>query len=747
MRGKKENWKRGAKTLLFVMVIFAFVLSCCRIVAAAGTEEGVPNKAETQGEEMQGENMQDETSVRKPGYDAAYLSALLEGVGFADGNPQESADSANNVNSADSTKLRMASAGGRVSTSVLAADQGTIDMVRYSEDGQSWDMVDSWSEGVLGADGEWAFCADPTTGFQSGDKTVYNAASYYNQYTIDTIGCAFAWYDQWKTTLGFTFTSSQDYFFKQILVWEVLNEVHGWYPGITLEFGNNVLCPDGVHYVSEYTWQVLQYGIENATNPAWRAKWECSGVILKGNGQDLCQWEYHPAGGYVEMKKSASDTGFTEGNTCYSLKGAQYGIYQGEQQKAVLTTDENGYARSEKLDVGEYTIREIQAPPGYQIDVTPYQVTVQSSQTSTVEVTDNPVSAAAELKLKKLDAGSKSSTPQGAASLSGAQFTVRFYEGYYTADTLPEEADCTWVFETKEETDEETGDLYAGWKLSEEYKVSGDDFYRAQDGTCILPLGTLTVEESKAPEGYLLQGAVFRQVSDTSGQQENIWNETCLLAIKQDGDRAYIEGGNVCEAADAVVRGDFSFTKIEEESQRAMADIPFRITSKTTGENHVIVTDENGYYSSSSEYIRHSLDTNMEKAGAGLWFGLDSEGQTVPVDDGLGALPYDTYTIEELPCVQNEGKVLYQGEFTITRNHFVLDMGTIENADMPKTPGEKETPEKETQKETAKEGQKTVQTGDEAVVGMYAAGILASLGVLLLAVTERRFWRKGGKRR
>ena len=103
MRGKKENWKRGAKTLLFVMVIFAFVLSCCRIVAAAGTEEGVPNKAETQGEEMQGENMQDETSVRKPGYDAAYLSALLEGVGFADGNPQESADSANNVNSADST--------------------------------------------------------------------------------------------------------------------------------------------------------------------------------------------------------------------------------------------------------------------------------------------------------------------------------------------------------------------------------------------------------------------------------------------------------------------------------------------------------------------------------------------------------------------------------------------------------------------------------------------------------------------
>ena len=89
-------------------------------------------------------------------YDTAYLSELLKGVGFAE-------------ETANEMQGRSAAAGSTVYTSVLAADQGTIDMVRYSPDGQSWEMVDSWSEGVLGADGEWAFCADPTVSFQSGN--------------------------------------------------------------------------------------------------------------------------------------------------------------------------------------------------------------------------------------------------------------------------------------------------------------------------------------------------------------------------------------------------------------------------------------------------------------------------------------------------------------------------------------------------------------------------------------------------
>ena len=86
-----------------------------------------------------------------------------------------------------------------------------------------------------------------------------------------------------------------------------------------------------------------------------------------------------------------------------------------------------------------------------------------------------------------------------------------------------------------------------------------------------------------------------------------------------------------------MIGGDFFFTKIEEKTQKAMAGIPFRITSVTTGESHVIVTDANGYFSSASDYVRHSVDTNAEKAEAGLWFGM-ADGVAAPVNDTQGAL-------------------------------------------------------------------------------------------------------------
>lgn len=700
----KEKWKKGGKTLLFVFVIFIFAFSCIQVAAAEKGQEDIKEE------------------VRRPMYDAAYLSDLLKGVGFAEETTNE-------------VQGRSAAAGSTVYTSVLAADQGTIDMVRYSPDGQSWEMVDSWSEGVLGADGEWAFCADPTVSFQSGNKQVYDAKMYYSQYTIDTIGCAFAWYDEWKTTLDFSFTSSQDYFFKQILVWEVLNEVNGWYPGITLEFGNNVLCPDGVHYVSEYTWQVLQYGIEYAVDPEWREKWECSGMILKGNGQDLCQWEYHPAGGYIEIQKSSSDPGFSEGNSCYTLEGAEYGVYQKDVLKTVLVTDEAGYAKSEKLSVGEYTICEIKAPSGYKLDTKSYAVSVENGKTTGLGVKDIPVSAKADLQLVKVDAGTKGSIPQGCASLAGAQFAVDFYEGEYTKDSLPKEPDRTWILETKENEEKQ-----AFWELSEEYKIGGDDFYYASESNGpVLPLGTIVIEEIKAPKGYLLKGAVFKSRNNTEeeGETEKIdteeeeWRAVCVIPVKQVGEKVRLIGGNRYQAADKVIRGDFSFTKIEEKTQKAMADIPFRITSMTTKESHVIVTDENGYFSSSSEYVKHSVDTNAEKAKAGLWFGIGDENACVPVDDGQGALPFDTYKIEELRCEKNEGKQLYEGEFVISRDEFILDMGTIENADLPK---ENPPADEEMQK---KEKQETIHTGDETVMHMYIGGILVSLGVLLLIFVDK----------
>lgn len=103
----------------------------------------------------------------------------------------------------------------------------------------------------------------------------------------------------------------------------------------------------------------------------------------------------------------------------------------------------------------------------------------------------------------------------------------------------------------------------------------------------------------------------------------------------------------------------------------------FKLTSKTTGESHVVVTDENGYFSSASSWNKHTHETNANDwaldaegvidsskldATAGVWFG-----GTTP-DDSKGALPYDTYLIEELRCTANEGYQLIETSVIVSRD-------------------------------------------------------------------------------
>ena len=84
-------------------------------------------------------------------------------------------------------------------------------------------------------------------------------------------------------------------------------------------------------------------------------------------------------------------------------------------------------------------------------------------------------------------------------------------------------------------------------------------------------------------------------------------------------------------------------------THQRLAGVPFRITSKTTGESHIIVTDDNGQFSTSSDWASHKNNTNAGKTSEdGIWFG------TSEPDDSKGALIYDTYIIEELRCDSNK---------------------------------------------------------------------------------------------
>lgn len=388
--------------------------------------------------------------------------------------------------------------------------------------------------------------------------------------------------------------------------------------------------------------------------------------------QNILGYEYTPTG-TVSLSKTSANTGITSGNSCYSLAGAVYGIYSDagcSAQVTTLTTDAGGNAAAVSLNAGTYYYKELTAPAGYALDSSVQSFTVTDGQNTALSVSDTPVNDPVAITLTKIDSATGEAA-QGGASLEGAEFTVKFYAGFYDAGNLPANATRTWVIKTVKASN---GKFVA--MLNKTCKVSGDDFYTNAAGTAILPLGTLSIEETKAPEGYKLDGATLQ----ASGSSTKVTGKY-VTQITQNGNLARLNGGNEFSVADKIKRGDFKLTKIDTDNQNRMSDIPFRVTNKATGESHIIKTDENGYFSSESSWNAHSKNTNGGGAYDGLWFST-GDGKAA-VDDSLGAMPYGDYTLEELSCDNNRGKILYNGEFSIRRDKVTVDIGTIENHSEP----------------------------------------------------------------
>lgn len=239
-------------------------------------------------------------------------------------------------------------------------------------------------------------------------------------------------------------------------------------------------------------------------------------ILPADNHQTIAGSWYEKPYGWIELYKSTANGQVFDGNGNYSLKGAKYGIYQGDSQVAVLTTNAEGYAKSGDLETGSYTIREIEASAGYAIDTKSYDVTVESEVTATVKVQEVPQNQPMDIVLQKIDAETGEAKAQGAASLEHAEFTLKFFTEQM--DSNPEESGKqpvkTWVFKT---------DKDGKVKFTKDYLVSGDDFYYQLDGTTpCLPLGTVTIQETKAPEGYFANEEVFVQKITGEGTEETV---------------------------------------------------------------------------------------------------------------------------------------------------------------------------------------------------------------------------------
>lgn len=333
-------------------------------------------------------------------------------------------------------------------------------------------------------------------------------------------------------------------------------------------------------------------------------------ILDTGSTQKIMGYEYHPEGS-LNLVKTSANTSLTDGNSCYSLAGAVYGVYSDSgctTQVGTLTTDGAGNSNTISLTVGTYFVKEITAPKGYAKDNSIHSINVESEKTSTVRVSDIPTNDPVRITLSKIDQQT-GETIQGGASLEGAEFTVKYYAGYYNSGNLPSNSTRTWIIKTKKLV-ASNGKIYYAAKLDTEHLVSGDPFYKTSSGEATFPLGTVSIEETKAPTGYKLEGAYFQVAG--SGTK---FNGKYVAQVTQTGDIANLNGGNEYTISDSVERGGIAVRKYDNETstytpqggatlQGAKIDIisnndqPVMVNGKTYSKGQTVktlTTDANGY--------------------------------------------------------------------------------------------------------------------------------------------------------
>lgn len=617
--------------------------------------------------------------------------------------------------------------------------------------------------------------------------------------------------------------------------------------------------------------------------------------------------------GWIAIQKASSNPDCSDHNSMYSLEGAQYDVYDTQGQVVdTITTDENGYGCSHELLPGYYKVWERSAPKGYALDTQGHAVDVLAGDTQTLNVVDVPQNDPVRMVVQKVDADTQTPTGEGAGTLEGAEFTLKFYP----RESATGEPARTWVLKTDK-------DGVTSPKLAKDsrdvYFAKSDSFYLDSNGKPTMPLGTLTIEETKAPSGYLLnshdvhtvhitsdntsveevhsyvvpkhkeqvqrggiriekidkelmsnktqgdatlEGITFAVVNlnpqavktslgvcepqqvcaritttnkdghfiaqtsdqdlpfghyriyeessndsylndgfeaefdiahnkelvsltDTNscaqdsvvrggiklgkidkelnvhtsqgaatleGAEFSIYNKSVapvqigdklvapnelvttlttdetasaetdkrllpygtyliqetkapkgyelnstwqrLVKIRKDG-TLYDLSSEKESVDDQVNRGDIRLIKRDDQTQKPLSGVIFKLTSKTTGETHLLITDENGEINTSSEFVKHSYMTNQNDSAlnadgrcdatklvmdTGVWFGGTQDTEDgAKVNDKLGALPYDTYTISELSSPQNKGKKLISFDIQLTRPHYNLILGTLNN--------------------------------------------------------------------
>ena len=407
--------------------------------------------------------------------------------------------------------------------------------------------------------------------------------------------------------------------------------------------------------------------------------------------------------GTCKLNKVVEDPKHLCDNPLYSMKPCRFQIWEGESfatasklphsftpsqnpirkgSQQIYTGINADYPQEDFITLfpGNYFIKEVWndptvgGHPPYLLSSKPVKFTIIQEQTTHIgtnrELVNKPRYIRPEILIHKQDKDT-GAAPQGKASLAGAQFKISWWktDRKQAERTAP---DKVWILKS---------DAKGQVKLDKDHLVSGDPLMLDEEGLAYLGFGVMKWQEIKAPEGYVLNEKESDFISLSPASTDGIQCAFTPIAVK-----------------DQVVRGDVKFTKMEADTNRPMAHIPFLVTSKTTGERHIIVTDENGSFDSSAATPKHSRNTNRLdyymntvgpipadklEEGFGAWFAGCADDSTsskgAACQDGQGAFPYDSYEFQELKTSGNAQFQLVRFQVDITSHQQCVDAKTIYN--------------------------------------------------------------------
>ena len=334
----------------------------------------------------------------------------------------------------------------------------------------------------------------------------------------------------------------------------------------------------------------------------------------------------------LKFKKESSNPDLTTDNDCYSLDGGMFAVFANKKSAydyladnsvknnivRYFITDSNGDCKAISKDGNSwdynansdlykiaysdsYYAVEMVAPKGFKNYNRPVQMAINGTNGGfavlSATIADEPLNDPIRILVQKKDAVTGQTT-----NMSGAEFTVKYYNGYYYSESelAGKSPERKWVLKTTER-----GNTYLSDSNRAESDFGEPFYYVPNSNDPTLPLGTITIQETKAPTGYKINPELFiRQIKvDEATGSITTFNE---IEVPEPRDTVY---------------GNLTIYKTADDSKRGAntaKDVWFNVKSDDGVTDTYVVTTSKGLdgevtltnlpvYKASGEYVNYTI--------------------------------------------------------------------------------------------------------------------------------------------